>query len=194
MASTPPSPRLAASVAGSDIDAEIASAESVMNPEAVRTALGALESAFGQRTAAALARAGPAPGLPIDIDAEEDKAPEEPTPGSEEWSKRIADKILELQRMLASHGTPAGGKPKIATIDTPTRIEPQEPQEPPEPQHHSLPAFKSPFGICNSSDSGQPAPAPNVGEDPLRGSADPWGNGAKTSPKPDFMALYLKQM
>ena len=47
-----------------DIDAEIAAA--AMDPDAVRTALGALESAFAQSTAAALARAGPAPGPPID--------------------------------------------------------------------------------------------------------------------------------
>jgi len=72
-----------------DIEADIADAE--MNPDAVRVALGALGSAFAQSAAAALARAGPAPGLPIDIGPDEEdtpapkeEPPKEPAPGSAE--------------------------------------------------------------------------------------------------------------
>ena len=206
MASSNPasSPRHATSVAGDeprmeDIEAEIAAA--AMDPDAVRTALGALESAFAQRTAAALARAGPAPGLPIDLDPEEEDTEKEPVPGSEEWAKGVAEKILGLQRLLTSHGA-AGGQTRTAPLDTPTRMSFHEPPNP------SLAASKSPFGIGNSSGDGQPPSAPTVEEDPLRGPGDPWGKEGKPtgtttsatfpspllSEKPDWMALYVKQM
>ena len=94
--------------------------------------------------------------------------------------------------MLASHS-------KIsATIGTLTKDETRSP---------TLMASKSPFGIGigNPSAEGQPTPAEKAeegGGDLLHGLADPWGAGAKTLPtpmaassaKPDFMALYMKQM